>query len=165
MTSDNRPDEVKTGTLIDPHNSAIPDVFAAALAEVGIQPTAVQVPTVLEYESIPLEDLCIEPTHVRNGEGQSPFMVVTQYTEFPEWDDYEDYIGGIRCECVTEHGDRVAWTHYLSKKDSGEYSPIAQYCREARVPFAIKIARIETRKKNQYVYRPIAAILGADVAE
>lgn len=140
-----------------PQPVAMPQALLDALKRTGTVVAEVRTYEVPEYEAIELDVLCSLATDRKGCNGESPYMVVVNMSEFPEADDFPGYIGYTRCEVVTEEGDMFAFTHYLRHADTGEMGPLADFLHNAVPPFALKVAKMGTRK-GFTVYRPIPAV-------
>lgn len=139
-----------------PQTVALPQALIDALKKSGTRADAVRVYEVPEYVAMELGDICCLPSSRKGCEGESPLMVVQRLAEFPEAREFKGYIGYYRAECATEYGDFVAFTHYMRAEDTGELGPLGEYFHDAVVPFAIRIAKMGTRR-GFHVYRPIPA--------
>lgn len=132
--------------------------FANALIDAGVNPSDVKVAPVTEYITVELDALCSQASQRKGCVGESPLMVVTDFSLFPEADDFTGYIGYFRCEAITEDGEHVAFTHYMFNKETGERSPLFEWCEKQSPPFALKIAHMSTRRGFS-VFRPIPAVM------
>lgn len=132
--------------------------FAKALMRAGVIPESVTVADVPEYVTMELEDLCNIPSARKGCKGESPTMVVTSLSLFPEADDFEGYVGYFRVEAITEDAEYIAFTHYMFRKDTGEKSPLFEWVEPQTPNFALKVAHMGTRR-GYSVYRPIPIVL------
>lgn len=138
--------------------SSVQAPFAKALARAGVTPESVTVRDVPEYIAMELEDLCNIPSARKGCKGESPAMVVTSLSLFPEADDFAGYVGYFRVEAITEDAEYIAFTHYMFREDTGEKSPLFEWVEPQTPHFALKIAHMGTRR-GYSVYRPIPVAL------
>ena len=144
--------------------AALPQALIDAMKRVGQDVAQVTVYEVPEYVPVEMEALCYQPSTRPDCEGESPLVVVLHTSVFPDEKKFKRSVGYFRAECATEAGDLIAFTHYLYSEKTGEKGPLADFVLSARVPFALRIARMKTAS-GFHVYRPIAAITtGGDEA-
>lgn len=130
-------------------------VIGNILKDMGIDPSAVKAPTVHYHEKIAWADLCCLDTKDRSTQ-VSDIVVVTQVS--PNIDaplEFPDYKGMVRVEFVTQMGEKLFVSHAMTYAASGELLPLWQWIEKQSVPFAMRFGRIETRKREQYVIRPM----------
>lgn len=133
----------------------VPVDMAQALTSMGIDPEAVNVPVVSTHEKVAWEDLCVFGTRDAST-NVSGIVVVTLYNgnlDAPQ--EYADYKGMAHIELVTQHGEKLFVSHAMTYAATGELTPLWGWIKDQRVPFAMRFGRIETRKRNQYVIRPM----------
>lgn len=129
--------------------------IGAILKEMGIDPSAVKAPVVHHHEKIAWADLCCVNTRDRSTQ-VSDIVVVTQVS--PNIDappEFPDYRGMVRVEFVTQMGEKLFVSHAMTYTATGELLPLWAWLEKQSVPFAMRFGRIETRKREQFVIRPM----------
>lgn len=129
--------------------------MASVLREMGINPDAVNTPVISHHEKITWEDLCQLNTRDRSTQ-VSDIVVVTLVSanlDMPQ--EFPDYKGMVRIEFVTQMGEKLFVSHAMTYSETGESTPLYGWVAQQTVPFAMRFGRIETRKRNQYVIRPM----------
>lgn len=130
-------------------------MIGSILKDMGIDPAAVKAPTVHHHEKVAWADLCCLNTKDRSTQ-VSDIVVVTQVS--PNLDaapEFPDYRGMVRVEFVTAMGEKLFISHAMTYAATGELLPLWQWIEKQLVPFAMRFGRIETRKREQYVIRPM----------
>lgn len=125
------------------------------LREMGIDPSAVNVPVVSHHEKIAWEDLCCLDTKDRSTQVSDVVVVTLISANIDAPQEFPDYRGMARVEFITQMGERLFISHAMTYAATGELLPLWAWLDKQVLPFAMRFGRIETRKRNQYVIRPM----------
>ena len=149
----------KQDSLDIPTTSAMTSITHGAMADVlremGISPEAVNLPSVAHHEKIAWEDLCVLPTRDPQTMVSDLCVVVAMSANIDAEQEYTGYKGLLRLEFVTPLGDKLFVSTSMTYADTGELTPMWSWVNRQTLPFAVRFGRIETRKRNQYVIRPM----------
>lgn len=129
--------------------------IATTLREMGIDPSAVNVPVVTHHEKIAWADLCCLDTKDRSTQVSDVVVVTMVGANIDAPQEFPDYKGMVRVEFVTQMGEKLYVSHAMTYSATGEMTPLWGWLSNQQVPFAMRFGRIETRQRGQYVIRPM----------
>lgn len=146
-------DEERQAALAPP--PAISAQFAHQLQLSGVDLARVRVPAVPFHWKVSWDELCTLTT--RDAKTMSsPLCLVTKIVDMPDAaSDFDDYVGMIRVEFVTEDMEKLFITHSRCYADSGEYLPLTEFMKAQEPPFVVRFGYIETRKVGRHVVRAL----------
>lgn len=142
--------------LVEPQQQWImPVMQQQRLRQAGVDPALINRPIAPLFWKVDWETLC----NLRTQDPKvmaSEACVVVNMVEFPEDDgSFDDYIGYIRIEFVTEQGETMAVSHARCYRVDGTYTPLTEWVRAQTIPYALRFGYVATRKEGRHVVRPL----------
>lgn len=125
------------------------------LSQLGIETREIERRVAPLFWKMGWEELCIQSTPNPKIK-VSPVMTITKVNAFPEdTHTFDDYVGYVYCEAVTEEGETVSFSHAYAYRETGELLPLTAWLTEKPTPYLARIAYIETNKQGRHVVKPV----------